>query len=133
MFFLSENPSFYLFVNFQRPVFALKYHISVIESPLIFRIGIDLQGNFDDMKFKIGKPKYKNTNVPVFSSAVDRAKLNLAESIRNIFQKGVDEAVRENRKQQEINDYKNRIDYVQAVDEQLDTLTSEEQESLNME
>lgn len=112
---------------------SFKYHISVIESPLIFRIGIDLQGNFDDMKFKIGKPKYKNTNVPVFSSAVDRAKLNLAESIRNIFQKGVDEAVRENRKQQEINDYKNRIDYVQAVDEQLDTLTSEEQESLNME
>ena len=81
---------------------SFKYHISVIESPLIFRIGIDLQGDFDDMKFKIGKPKYKNTNVPVFSSAVDRAKLNLAESIRNIFQKGVDEAVRENRKQQEI-------------------------------
>ena len=112
---------------------SFKYHISVIESPLIFRLGIDLWGDFNNMKFKIGKPKYKSTNVPVFSAAVDKAKLNLAESIRNIFQKGVDEAVRENRRQQEINDYKKNIDYVQAVDQQLDTLSSEEQESLDME
>ena len=112
---------------------SFKYHISVIDSPLIFRIGIDLWGDFDNMKFKIGKPKYKNTNVPVFTAAVDEVKLNLAESIRDIFRKGVDEAVRENRRQQEINDYKSKIDYVQAVDEQLDTLSTEEQESLDME
>ena len=105
----------------------------MIDSPLIFRIGIDLWGDFDNMKFKIGKPKYKNTNVPVFTAAVDEVKLNLAESIRDIFRKGVDEAVRENRRQQEINDYKSKIDYVQAVDQQLDTLSTEEQESLDME
>ena len=112
---------------------SFKYHISVIQSPLPFRLGIDLWGDFDDMKFKIGKAKYKSANVPVFTAAVDEVKLNLAESIRNIFQKGVDEAVRENRRQKQINDYKKNINYVQAVDEQMDTLTSEEQKTLDME
>ena len=112
---------------------SFKYHISVIQSPLPFRLGIDLWGEFDDMKFKIGKAKYKSANVPVFTAAVDEVKLNLAESIRNIFQKGVDEAVRENRRQKQINDYKKNINYVQAVDEQMDTLTSEEQKTLDME
>ena len=112
---------------------SFKYHVSVIESPLPFRVGIDLWGDFEDMKFKIGKAKYKNANIPVFTAAVDEVKLNLAESIRNIFRKGVDKAVSENRRQQEINDYKKSIDYVQAVDEQIDTLSAEEQKSLDME
>ena len=112
---------------------SFKYHISVIQSPLPFRLGIDLWGDFSDMKFRIGKAKYKSANVPVFTAAVDEVKLNLAESIRNIFQKGVDEAVRENRRQKQINDYKKNINYVQAVDEQMDTLTSEEQKTLDME
>lgn len=112
---------------------SFKYHVSVIESPLPFRVGIDLWGDFEDMKFKIGKAKYKNANIPVFTAAVDEMKLNLAESIRNIFRKGVDKAVSENRRQQEINDYKKSIDYVQAVDEQMDTLSAEEQKSLDME
>lgn len=113
---------------------SFKYHISVIESPLPFRLGIDLYGDsFDDMKFRIGKAKYKSANVPVFTAAVDRMKVNLAESIRDIFRKGVDKAVEENRRQQSISEYKKNIDYVPAVDEQMDTLTSEEQETLDLE
>lgn len=112
---------------------SFKYHISVIESPLPFRLGIDLSGNFEDMKFKIGKAKYKSANVPVFTAAVDQVKLNLTESIRDIFRKGVDKAVQENSRLQQINDYKNKIDYVQAVDERMDTLTSAEQQALDAE
>ena len=111
---------------------SFKYHISVIESPLIFKFGVDLWGDFDNMKFRIGKAKYKNVNVPVFTYAVDQAKLNLAESIRNIFQKGVDEAVKENERQSAINNYKEKIDYVEAVDEQLDSLDTAEQEALEL-
>ena len=111
---------------------SFKYHISVIKSPLPFRLGIDLNGNFEDMKFKIGKAKYKSTNVPVFTAAVDQVKLNLAESIRNIFQKGVDKAVQENERQKEINEYKKDINYVNAAEEQLDSLTSDEKKSLDL-
>ena len=112
---------------------SFKYHISVIRSPLPFRLGVDLWGNFDDMRFRIGKAKYKTADVPVFTAAVDQVKLNLAESIRDIFRKGVDNAVAENRRHQGIEEYKKRIDYVQAVDEQMDTLTSEEQKTFDME
>ena len=105
---------------------SFKYHISVIESPLIFRLGIDLFGNFNDFKFKIGKAKYKNTNVPVFSAAIDKTRLNLAQSIKDIFNKGVDKAVEESRRQEDIAKYKESIDYIQAVDEKLDTLSDKE-------
>lgn len=110
---------------------SFKYHISVLESPLLFRMGIDLNGDFDNMKFKIGKAKYKSRNVPVFSAAIDQTKLNLTESIRNIFLKGVDNAVNENKQQQAINAYKSEISYVAAANTQLDSLSSAEQAALS--
>ena len=105
---------------------SFKYHISVIESPLLFRMGVDLSGTFDDFKFKIGKAKFKSTDVPVFSTVVDKAKLNLAQSIHDIFIKGAEAAIRENENQQAIADFKKRTGYVQAVDEQLDSLSAAE-------
>lgn len=71
-----------------------KYHISVIKSPLPFRFGVNLFGNFDDWKFRIGKAKYKNANVPVFTAEINDAQANLISSIHNIFARGVNNAVR---------------------------------------
>lgn len=105
---------------------SFKYHVSVIDSPIPFRLGIDLSGNFDDFKFRIGKAKYKSTDVPVFSSVIDQTRINLRESIRDIFRQGVDKAVRENEQQKLIDDYKKKIDYRQAIDQQLDSLSAEE-------
>ena len=106
---------------------SFKYHISVLDSPIPFRLGIDLYGNsFDDFKFKIGKAKYKNSNVPVFSSVVDQTRLNLKESINKIFYIGVDKALRENAKMGAINKYKNKISYDQVVNQQLDSLSANE-------
>ena len=109
---------------------TFKYHVSIIKSPLVVRFGVDLYGNFDDFKFKIGKAKYKNANVPVFSAVVDQASINLSNSIRNIFQKGVDEAVRENRRQEAIEKYKEKVSYQNAADMPLDSLTSEDKQQL---
>lgn len=110
---------------------SFRYHISVLDSPIPFRVGIDLYGdNFDDFKFKIGKAKYKSTNIPAFSSVVDQTRLNLKESIEKIFTKGVEAAIQENERQKAIEDYKSSIDYRQAVDQQLDSLSAEEQKEL---
>ena len=57
---------------------------------------------------------------------MDKAKLNLAQSIHDIFIKGAEAAIRENENQQAIADFKKRTGYVQAVDEQLDSLSAEE-------
>ena len=106
---------------------SFRYHISVLDSPIPFRLGIDLYGNnFDDFKFKIGKAKYKNSNVPVFSSVVDETRLNLKESINKIFNIGVDKALKENARMGAITTFKKRISYNQAVNQELDSLSANE-------
>lgn len=75
---------------------SFKYHVSVLKSPIPFRFGVNLSGNFDKWKYRLGKAKYKNTNVPVFTSQIDNMQVNLVNSIHNIFSKGVDVAVQQN-------------------------------------
>ena len=75
---------------------TFKYHVSVLKSPIPFRFGINIFGSFDDWKYRIGKAKYKSTNVPVFTAQIDTLQMNLVSSIHNIFTKGVDLAVRQN-------------------------------------
>ncbi len=113
---------------------SYRYHASIIKSPIVFKVGVDIYGpDFDHMNFKIGKPKYKTTSVPVFTAVIDQTRLNLAESIRGIFEKGVEIAVRENELQQAITDHKRRIGYVNAAEQALEELTYAEQKLLEEE
>lgn len=113
---------------------SFRYHASIIRSPIIIKLGVDLYGSdFDHLKFKIGRPKYKDENVPVFSTVIDQTKINLAESIRNIFVKGVDAAVKENERQEELAKHKKDIGYVNAVDQTLEELSEEDKLKLEQE
>ena len=38
------------------------YHISVLKSPLPFKFGINIKGNPDKYKFRLGGAKYKDSN-----------------------------------------------------------------------
>ncbi|MBR5836711.1 MAG: hypothetical protein IKY66_11225 [Bacteroidales bacterium] len=110
---------------------SYRYHASIIKSPLIIKVGVDVYGqDFENMKFKIGKPKYKNEKVPVFTSVIDETKINLATSIRNIFEKGVEAAIQENERQEAIAELKNEMEYVNAVDQETEELSEEEQKTL---
>lgn len=62
------------------------YHISVLKSPVPLKMGININGNMDDFKFKIGKAKYKDTNLPVYSKMIDSTRVNLLEQIKDIYQ-----------------------------------------------
>lgn len=110
---------------------SYRYHASLIRSPLVIKIGVDVYGkDFDHMKFKIGKAKYKNENVPVFTAVIDETKINLAQSIRNIFEKGVEAAIQENERQDAIHGRRKEIGYVNAVDQETEDLSEEEQREL---
>ena len=110
---------------------SFRYHASLIRSPFLIRLGIDMYGDsFDKMKFKVGKAKYKNTSVPVFSAVIDTTKINLVNSIRGIFEKGVDAAVSENERRDAIEKHKKDIGYVRAVDQKLEELSDKEQKQL---
>ena len=98
---------------------------------MVFKVGVDLYGpNFNEMKFKIGKPKYKNTKVPVFTEVIDQTRINLAQSIKGIFEKGVEAAVRENERQDAIAAFKKETGYVNAVDQQIEELSEDEKKQM---
>lgn len=107
---------------------SFKYHVSVLKSPFLIRLGIDLYGpDFNNFKFRIGKAKYKTTKIPVFTAVIDDTRINLLSSIKGIFEKGVEAAISENEKQTAINEHKQNIGYVNAVDMQLEELSASEQ------
>ena len=111
---------------------SYRYHASIIRSPIVFKVGVDIYGpDFDHMKFKIGKPKYRNTAIPVFTAEIDQTRINLAESIRNIFEKGVDMAVKENERQEVITDHKTKIGYINAADQDMEELSEDELQKLD--
>lgn len=73
------------------------YNVSLVKSPLPFKLGVDVYGSdFDHIRYRLGRSRYKSSEVAVFSSQVDTMQLNLVRSIRDIFSKGVAAAIREN-------------------------------------
>lgn len=113
---------------------SFRYHASLIKSPLLVKLGMDVYGpDFESMKFKLGKAKYKSRTVPVFSDVIDDTKVNLIESIRHIYDRGVDAVMDENKKMKAIEERRKKIGYVQAVDQKLEELSAEEQSELDAE
>lgn len=135
----NELEVFPFILSIDRYVMALKglqhfdsgfdYHVSVIKSPLPFKIGLNIFGDsFDNWKYRITKPQYKSTKVPLFTDQVDALQLNLATSIREIFTRGVDRAVKDARMAQAaIARRKQEMDY---SNEDADLLSASEQNEL---
>ena len=108
---------------------SFKYHVSVLRSPIPFRFGINMNGNFEKWKWKIGKAKFKNTRVPVFTAQLDTMRINLTESIHNIFEKGVDVALDEVRKDKEkVDQLKEEMNY--SADTETEALDEKEKQEL---
>lgn len=74
---------------------TFNYHISVLKSPVPFKLGIDITGNLDDFKFKITKCKYKNLFKPAKQAELDSTRQNVRERIREAVRKQIREAAPE--------------------------------------
>ncbi len=59
------------------------YNISVVQSPLPFRLGVDVTGNPDKMKYKLGKAKYAEFYRPAYRREVPNKQLELRKIIRD--------------------------------------------------
>ncbi len=98
---------------------SFRYHVSVIRSPLLIKFGINAWGkDFDHVRFGVGRAKYRNPNVPVFTRQLDTVQYSLLSSIHNIFDIGVQKAIEENRNQSYI---QSRIDQV-GFSSEIDTV-----------
>ena len=75
---------------------SMYYHLAVLRSPLVVRIGVNVYGTLDNWRFSLGRPKYKEGNLPAYTTQLDNVQVNLVKSISNIFQRGVDDVMRFN-------------------------------------
>lgn len=65
------------------------YHISILKSPIPFKLGVNITGTPDKMKFRLGKAKYKNAFTPTEVHKVDSTRINLGQEIVNRFRRTV--------------------------------------------
>jgi hypothetical protein len=72
----------------------MRYNASIIKAPLLpIKFGVNIFGDLDNMKFSIGRSKYRNGKVPVFTEELDDIQINIGHAIRDIFDTGVEKAV----------------------------------------
>ena len=94
------------------------YHISVIKSPLVIKFGLNAWGkDFKHIRYGLGRARYKNVNVPVYTKQLDTAQYSLVAAIHNVFELGVEKAMAENRSGRFIPE-------ARISDEPLDTLAN---------
>ena len=104
----------------------LNYHVSILKTPLPIRFGINMYGNLDKWRFSLGRAKYRDGKVPVFTEQIDTMQINIVKSIRQIYRKGVRAALRESGKSVgHVEDYKKSIGY-RTPDGNEDLLTTAE-------
>ena len=73
---------------------SMRYNISVLKNPIFpVRFGINIYGNLDDFSYSLGRSKYRNGKVPVFTQEINDIQYNIGEAIRNVFDRGVENAV----------------------------------------
>ncbi len=65
------------------------YHISLTKSPLFFKLGLNILGNLDDLKFKLAKCQYKKLYKPEKRGVVDEQILSLKKTISSSLQANV--------------------------------------------
>lgn len=76
---------------------TMYYHLSVLKSPFLLRFGVNIFGTPENWKFTIGRARFKDGSIPTFTRQLDTVQLNLAKSIRRIYDRGVDNVIRHNR------------------------------------
>lgn len=67
------------------------YHIAVLKSPIPFKFGINIKGNPDKFKIRLGGAKF-NEKTPQNFALVDTTRVNLVRNLQNVFRRGVDNA-----------------------------------------
>jgi hypothetical protein len=110
---------------------SYKHHVSVLRSPLLIRLGLNINGpDYDHMKFKLGKALYRTKKMPSFTAVIDQTKNDLRSSILGIFDNGIDQTLENRDIQSRISIHQNSIGYVNAAEMEMEELSGEERNRL---
>ncbi|MCD4675452.1 MAG: hypothetical protein K8S18_05575, partial [Desulfobacula sp.] len=61
---------------------SFDYHVSVVDSPLPIKLGLDLKGNMDDLSYSLAKCRYPEFYRPASRQVVENRQLELRKMIR---------------------------------------------------
>lgn len=110
---------------------SFKHHVSVLRSPLLIRLGLNLSGpDYDNMKFRLGRAQYRIKKIPSFSSVIDQTKSDLKNSIYTIFDTGIDKTIGRQDMHSRIVRHQSAIGYTNAAEVEMEELSKDEQEQL---
>lgn len=65
------------------------YHIAVLKSPIPFRFGINISGNPDKYKIRLGRARLNEQQAARSTAIVDTTRINLLTQLENVFRRGV--------------------------------------------
>lgn len=68
---------------------SFDYHISLVDSPLPVKLGVDVKGTLDDMKYSLAKCRYAGIYRPASRKVVENRQLELRKQIRESLVKQV--------------------------------------------
>ena len=106
---------------------SYKHHISVLRSPLLIRLGLNISGpDYDNIKFRLGRAQYRAKKMPSFTAVIDQTKNDLKYSIYNIFETGIDQTINNKHVDHLIVTHQNSIGYVNAAEMDMEELSEEE-------
>jgi hypothetical protein len=110
---------------------SFKHHISVLRSPILIRLGLNLSGpDYDNIKFKLGKALYKPKKVDSFTNEIDSTKVVLKKSIDEIFETGVEKTIQNTDMQSHIAQRKLAIGYINAAEMEMEELSEKDLKKL---
>lgn len=66
-----------------------KYHVAVLKSPIPFKFGINVSGNPDKMKIRLGGAKLNEKNMAQTVAISDTTRINLVNQIESLFRRGI--------------------------------------------
>lgn len=69
------------------------YHITVLKSPIPFKLGLNISGEPDKMKIRLGKAKYKNLFTAVREERVEGTTINLRREMDEKLKQTINEIV----------------------------------------
>jgi len=61
---------------------SFNYHISVLRSPLPFRLGVDVSGTLDDTHYRLARCRYRDANIPSYVELINSTRISLLEAIK---------------------------------------------------
>lgn len=106
------------------------YHVSVLKSPIPFKFGINISGNPDKYKIRLGGAKIKENAVVERLAINSDTRINLVNQLENVFRRGANASSSKahiDRNHGELNNVKSELKV------ETDTLSESELETLNQE